>query len=719
MKILLTTMGLGIGGAETHIVELAKKLKNAGHAVTVISNGGEYVSAITEVGIRHIDAPMHRRSPSCMAKSYGILKKVVREMRPDVIHAHARIPAFLSYYVAKKTNTAFVTTVHGWYKTDGILRMVTRWGNHALAVSDDIRTYLKEQYNLPDESITVTVNGIDTERFSPRGKDEAILSELGISRTDRVILSVSRMDEGACLAAKTLLDSATEIREKHSDIKIVLVGGGDALPSLSEQARDINAAVGEEFIKVAGVRMDIERFISIADLFVGVSRAALEALSCNVPTILLGDAGYLGLYDKDKKKRCIETNFTCRGCEAVTAPQFLEDVERALCLTETEKKNTNGRDVVAIRYSLQRMMEDSIMVYKRAKESASFDFLLVGYYGFDNTGDEAMLGTIVSNLRQQMPEANICALAKKGVEYPHLNIHTVDRFSMRAVKKAIRQSRSLIFGGGNLIQDVTSAASAFYYLSLLNLAKKQGIATMLYANGIGPLRESMTRKQASKTLNTVDIITVREKLSVEYLQTLEVKNPKIILTADEIFTLPAVQECEVREFLTISVRAWGQNDSEFVEKMAQIAMRVAEKYGLKIRLLPLMPLQDNALAEEICERIGKNCQVLSSEHYSDVQKHIAKSRFVIAMRLHALIFAQLQNVPFFSVSYDEKIDAFCEYIGDYGKIPSSDIDVDKVIADIDNALAREDEIRTNMKNKMIELRKLASENARIACELLK
>ena len=61
MKILMATMGLDIGGAETHIVELSKALQGRGHQVVVVSNGGVYVPEITAAGIRHYNAPMHRR----------------------------------------------------------------------------------------------------------------------------------------------------------------------------------------------------------------------------------------------------------------------------------------------------------------------------------------------------------------------------------------------------------------------------------------------------------------------------------------------------------------------------------------------------------------------------------------------------------------------------------------------------------------------------------
>ena len=68
-RILMVTMGLDIGGAETHIVELSKQLKTMGHDVAVVSNGGVYVEEIVAAGIRHYAAPLNRRSLPCMLRS--------------------------------------------------------------------------------------------------------------------------------------------------------------------------------------------------------------------------------------------------------------------------------------------------------------------------------------------------------------------------------------------------------------------------------------------------------------------------------------------------------------------------------------------------------------------------------------------------------------------------------------------------------------------------
>ena len=76
-NILIATMALGIGGAETHIVELSRKLVRFGNRVTVVSNGGIYVDELKKAGVRHIKAPLHTKNPASLIKSYSKLKKII------------------------------------------------------------------------------------------------------------------------------------------------------------------------------------------------------------------------------------------------------------------------------------------------------------------------------------------------------------------------------------------------------------------------------------------------------------------------------------------------------------------------------------------------------------------------------------------------------------------------------------------------------------------
>ena len=94
-NILLSLMQLNIGGAETHVVELAKELKRKGFNVIVTSNGGVYVKELEEYGIKHYSVPLQNKNPFNMAKSKRLLKKIIRDEKIDIVHSHARIPSFI------------------------------------------------------------------------------------------------------------------------------------------------------------------------------------------------------------------------------------------------------------------------------------------------------------------------------------------------------------------------------------------------------------------------------------------------------------------------------------------------------------------------------------------------------------------------------------------------------------------------------------------------
>ena len=107
MKILLATMGMDIGGAETHILSLSLSLNRLGHEVTVASANGVFVDQLKNAGIKHINLPLNKRNPVLILKSYFGLKKLLKTSDFDIVHAHARIPAFLCGILQRKYGFRF------------------------------------------------------------------------------------------------------------------------------------------------------------------------------------------------------------------------------------------------------------------------------------------------------------------------------------------------------------------------------------------------------------------------------------------------------------------------------------------------------------------------------------------------------------------------------------------------------------------------------------
>jgi len=78
MKILMVTMQMCIGGAETHILELCRELTRMGHDVTLASNGGVYADMLAQEGIVHIRLPLHTKTPSAVIRSWQGLAQCLR-----------------------------------------------------------------------------------------------------------------------------------------------------------------------------------------------------------------------------------------------------------------------------------------------------------------------------------------------------------------------------------------------------------------------------------------------------------------------------------------------------------------------------------------------------------------------------------------------------------------------------------------------------------------
>jgi polysaccharide pyruvyl transferase CsaB len=295
-----------------------------------------------------------------------------------------------------------------------------------------------------------------------------------------------------------------------------------------------------------------------------------------------------------------------------------------------------------------------------------FKLVISGYYGFDNLGDEAILAGMVSALRRQGKELKIIVLsAQPDLTASRYGVQAVKRSSFPAVFREISSSDLFISGGGSLLQDVTGWKSIPYYLGQVFLARLLGKKTVFYAQGIGPIRSKINRILTGLVANRTDLITVRDQDSLAYLLNLGVTPDLINITVDPVFALKDKhREAGIqseRPLIGISVRSW--RDSSYLEKVARAADDFADLIGGEIIVIPLHYRQDQEISRQLVSLL-RNKAGLLQERYSplEILEAFAGLDFVIGVRLHALIFAALHNLPFVSISYDPKIDGFLKML---------------------------------------------------------
>ncbi|MEO6912798.1 MAG: polysaccharide pyruvyl transferase family protein, partial [Candidatus Baltobacteraceae bacterium] len=115
-------------------------------------------------------------------------------------------------------------------------------------------------------------------------------------------------------------------------------------------------------------------------------------------------------------------------------------------------------------------------------------FLLSGYYGFGNLGDEALVEVIVSQLRTRHPLAQIDVLSEQPEITAHeLRVEATPRMDMGPVREAIARADVVISGGGGLLQNATSLKSLLYYAGIIRAAVRAKRKVVIFAQSIGPL----------------------------------------------------------------------------------------------------------------------------------------------------------------------------------------------------------------------------------------
>lgn len=360
MNILLVTMEMNIGGAETHILELAKELKKQKNEVSVISAGGSFVPELEKNGVVHIYAPLKDKKPKHVLDSINIIRNTIIDKKIDIVHAHARIPGAICGYVCKKLKVHFVTTIHGIYRVNFLLKKITNWGEKALAVSEDIREHAIKEYKLNPDNIKVTVNGINLEKFKKQDITENF--DFEINNKKKKIIHISRLDKEASKVAETLIDISSELeKEVKEGLDIIIVGSGNYIDELKQKAQCCKNVI------FTGARTDVEKVLNVADAFVGVSRAALEAMATELPVILAGNPeygqGYQGIFNKKGLELAKSTNFTCRGLEKIEREKLKKDILKIL-EEDVKKMGEYNRSVVKEYYSVEKMTSDALDLYK-------------------------------------------------------------------------------------------------------------------------------------------------------------------------------------------------------------------------------------------------------------------------------------------------------------------------------------------------------------------
>ena len=289
------------------------------------------------------------------------------------------------------------------------------------------------------------------------------------------------------------------------------------------------------------------------------------------------------------------------------------------------------------------------------------NFLINGYFGYANAGDEAVLAAMLADLRALRPDASFTATSGDPAQTRALHgCNAIGRQNPRELMDALKNCDVFLSGGGSLLQDVTSVRSVVYYTGVLRMARLARRPTMMYGQGVGPLSSPISRQLARAAFQNADVATVRDPDSAQLLRQIGVRRA-VEITADPVWGLAPVSLSRVEKRWVVALRSWPGQDEGAVARVVAALREAAQVQGARLRFLPMQPGPDDEILNGLVEADEK--LETRDKTPAEIVALASSGDLMIAMRLHALIFAAGQGVATVALDYDPKVSALATLLG--------------------------------------------------------
>lgn len=358
MKIVQVLPELNEGGVERGTMELSRELVKLGHESIVISAGGKLEEEIKKDGGTHITFDVCSKNPFTTPFRILQLRKILRVLKPDILHARSRVPAWLTYLANKKLHIPFVTTVHGFNSVSPYSTIMTK-GDRVICVSGAIKAYIQKHYHTADEKITVIPRGIDLEKFNPKNIDTEfirVFTEEYSLKDKFVVTSVGRITQLKDL--ETFISAIAVLKKNHANTVGLIVGGvredkQDYFHSLEVRVKELGL---DDNVIFTGSQNKVAEIYALSDVVVSSSkkpesfgRSVAEALALGTPVVATNHGGVLDIIIEG------ENGFFYPVGDSEALAKSIE-----MC----SHLEFDGYRYISENFSLQKMVQSTEIIYK-------------------------------------------------------------------------------------------------------------------------------------------------------------------------------------------------------------------------------------------------------------------------------------------------------------------------------------------------------------------
>lgn len=282
--------------------------------------------------------------------------------------------------------------------------------------------------------------------------------------------------------------------------------------------------------------------------------------------------------------------------------------------------------------------------------------LISGYYGFDNFGDEAILGVLINHLRGN--DITVLSSNPEKTGRTH-NVNSLNSFNPKLIVERLPKFDMLISGGGSLLQNVTSNKSLFYYCGLINIMASLKKDVVIFAQGIGPVKGFWGKLIVKSALKKCKYISVRDVKSQELLKSWGIESN---LVCDPIFDLNVPTPKRTRK-VGIQLRKFASlTDELFDEIIKQVALKFSDR---EIELICFQDSEDEGISRVFLNKLKKknptiNANIIKNLTNKEVIEKVSEYDYLIGMRFHACLLGLKYGIKTLAISYDPKVETLAK-----------------------------------------------------------
>lgn len=387
MNILMALSQLEVTGAEVYATTVGDELTNRGHRVFYVSD----TLTKSHQGLFY-KLRFNKRSIPRRFWHVGYLIYLIQKHNIQLVHAHSRASSWSCHIACKITGTPMVTTVHGRQPVHASRKKFHAMGDKALPVCEAIEQQLITELDVPQNSLIVSRNGIETQEFAWQNAPQ---------NSKPVISIIGRLTGPKGELCYRLLDECLDSANYH----IQVISGSKIEARFDKFTSDVH---------FLGYSQDVVSILAQSDLVIGAGRVAMESLLCGRPTLAIGEASAVGIVDDNNITAAMASNFGDIGPTDldIDFTQISRHVEQGLKMKHCSPQVS---EIIKHSYSLSNIVDQIEDIYQTVYvEKLRKEMPIIMYHRFiKNDSEKGVHGTY---LHINMLEKHFKLLKRMGFE---------------------------------------------------------------------------------------------------------------------------------------------------------------------------------------------------------------------------------------------------------------------------------------------------------------